>query len=222
MAHNALRGDVRIMPSCITGLIQPAFRAILLTLVAALSASGIAGAAEPLPNCGDVDRHFDPNETPMAPIGAGAVYYVDAASGNDGNNGTSEQTAFKTIGRAVNNSAAPIGPGSTVRIKAGLYRERLIITKSGTASQRIVVGAYGNGPVVVDGSTAVTGWTQVSGQIYKATPGFKVRAVVVDEEPLFPEKSQGPSWRAGGTSTGPPSTSGAREAGTPRCATWAS
>jgi Calx-beta domain/Right handed beta helix region len=166
-------------------------RAVVVALATTLAVAGSASGAEPLPNCGDTDRHFDPNEIPAAPVGPGAVFYVDAANGSDSNNGTSEQTAFKTIGRAVNNSAAPIGPGSTVRIKAGRYRERLNITKSGTASQRIVVGAYGNGPVVVDGSTAVTGWTQASGQIYKTTPGFKVRAVVVDEEPLFPEKSQG-------------------------------
>jgi Calx-beta domain len=164
--------------------------AVCVLAISTLS-PGAGNASEPIPSCGANDRHFDPNEVPVAPVGSGPVYYVDAAAGNDNNNGTSQQTAFKTIGRAVNDSAAPITPGSTVRIKAGLYRERLNITKSGTASQRIVVGAFGNGPVIVDGSTAVTNWTQVSGQIYRATPGFPVTAVVVDNQPLFPEFSQG-------------------------------
>ena len=162
----------------------------VFSLVVSTSLPFPATASEPIPSCGDANRHFDPTEVPVAPVGSGTVYYVDAANGKDTNNGTSEQTAFKTIGKAVNDSAAVIGPGATVRIKAGLYRERLNITKSGTASQRIVVGAFGNGPVVLDGSTAVTGWTQVSGQIYKATPGFAVTAVVVDDQPVFPEFSQ--------------------------------
>ncbi len=151
--------------------LQSSAIAVCVLSLSALSPAPI-NASEPIPNCGATDRHFDPNEVPVAPVGSGTVYYVDAATGKDTNNGTSEATAFKTIGKAVNGSSAALGPGVTVRIKAGLYRERVNITKSGTASQRAVVGAFGNGPVIVDGSDAVTDWTQYSGQIYKATPGF--------------------------------------------------
>jgi hypothetical protein len=128
---------------------------------------------------------------PAVPIGTGRVFYVDAAAGNDVNDGLSETRAFRTIGRAVSGSSAPVAPGDTVRIKAGFYREQLRINKSGTASARIAIGAYGNGAVVIDASRAVTGWTLYSGQIYRAKPGFVPTAVVVDGQPLFPEFSAG-------------------------------
>ena len=130
---------------------------------------------------------YDPNEVLTAPVGTGVVWYVDSISGSDANNGRSEGTAFKTIGKAVMGSGAPVGPGDTVLIKAGTYRERFSIAKSGTATNRIVIGPYGNGEVVIDGSTAVAGWTLVSGQVYKASVALAPTAVVVDEQPLFPE-----------------------------------
>jgi Calx-beta domain/Right handed beta helix region len=159
--------------------------------LAALFATLPIRAHAQVPACGATDRYFDSTETPVAPVGAGRVFYVDAAGGNDANDGLSEAKAFKTISRAVGGSGAPIGPGDTVRIKTGRYRERPTITKSGTATARIMIGAYGNGPVVIDASPAVTGWTLYSGQIYKAKPGFFPTAVVVDEEPLLPEFSTG-------------------------------
>jgi hypothetical protein len=162
-----------------------------LAALAILVATARGEASEPLPACGAADRHFDPAAVPAAPVGAGRVFHVDAANGNDGNDGLAEARAFRTIGRAIGGTSAPVGPADTVRIKAGLYRERLRIYKSGTASAPIVIGAYGNGPVVIDASEDVRGWTAFSGQVYRARPGFRPTAVVVDDQPLFPEFSAG-------------------------------
>jgi hypothetical protein len=140
-----------------------------------------------VPACGSATRHFDPAEVPAAPVGAGPVFYVDGVAGNDAHDGQSLATAFKTIQKGVSVAS----PGATVLIKAGLYRERVVIEASGTSTNRIVVGALGDGPVVLDASDKVTSWTNVGGLVYKAHPGFPVRTVVVDDTPLLPELSQG-------------------------------
>ena len=118
---------------------------------------------------------------------AGACFYVDGRGGNDAYNGLSQSAAFRSIARAI---GAGLAPGDTVRIKAGRYRERFSITRSGTAADRIVIGAFGDGPVVVDASLSISAWTLVSGQVYRASVPAAVTAVVVDDVPLFPEFSQ--------------------------------
>jgi hypothetical protein len=152
----------------------------LLTVVALAST-----ASAQMPACGATDRHWNPAEVPVAPVGSGPVYYVDGASGRDSNNGTSEATAFRTIGRAVDFG----GPGVTVRIKAGHYREQVNVTKSGTLAQRFVIGAFGNGEVVIDGSPEVA-WAQLSAAVWQAPiPPVGAVAVVVDGRPLRMEAS---------------------------------
>jgi pectin methylesterase-like acyl-CoA thioesterase len=94
---------------------------------------------------------------------------VDGTAGNDANDGQSLASAFKTIQKGVSVAS----PGATVLIKAGHYRERVSIEASGTSTSRIVVGALGDGPVVLDASDAVTGWTSYSGQIYRAHPASR-------------------------------------------------
>jgi hypothetical protein len=122
---------------------------------------------------------------PGAPVvGGGRTFYVDGAHGRDGGGGRSWQAAFKTIGRAF---GADLVPGDRVLIRAGLYRERPTITRAGTPDKRIVVA--GEGEVIVDASSPVTGWQLVSGQVYRARPGFPVIAVVVDDRPLLPAPS---------------------------------
>jgi hypothetical protein len=101
-----------------------------------------------------------------------------AASG--GNAGTDEAAPLKTIQRG----ADLVGPGDTVLIKAGVYRECVMVRTSGTYSaattsmgwhlaNRILISAYGDDPVVIDGSTNVpsAAWTPVDGRtnVYVAT-----------------------------------------------------
>lgn len=81
-------------------------------------------------------------------------YYVDNTSGNDLNNGTSETTAWKTIQKACNVAT----PNSIVQIKAGTYKENIVVTVSGTAGNPITFKNYQNDVVIIDG-TGTTGET---------------------------------------------------------------
>ena len=163
---------------------------LLATLASAGCLRGRAGAipAGPLASGPEAAFHW---VAPTAPLQASAkpphTFYVDGAKGDDGNDGRSAETAFRTLARAVAESSAPVGPGDRVLVKAGVYRERIAIRKRGLPGAPIVVSAAGDGEVIVDASAPVTGWTAVTGQVYRARPGFKVTAVVVDNQPLLPE-----------------------------------
>ena len=165
------------------GIVRMAAKGILPGLLAVVGIASTTSAQTPA--CGATDRHWNPVEVPAAPVGSGPVYYVDGASGRDSNSGTSEATAFKTISRAVDLG----GPGVTVRIKAGHYREQVNVTKSGTPTQRFVIGAFGNGEVVIDGSPEVA-WAPLSATVWQApVPSIGVVAVVADGKPLRMELS---------------------------------
>ncbi|QMW24450.1 choice-of-anchor Q domain-containing protein [Sandaracinobacteroides saxicola] len=87
------------------------------------------------------------------------TWYVDAATGNDGNDGASETRAFATIAAAH----AVTRPGDTVLIKNGTYTERgnegvVHITRSGAPGAMITYKAFpGHRPVL----TAKTAWNHV-------------------------------------------------------------
>ena len=81
--------------------------------------------------------------TPTAPSGAGAIYYVNASSGSDSNNGTSTATPWQTVSK-VNGSR--FKPGDTILFNRGdTWREQLNVSFSGTAGRPIAFGAYGSG-----------------------------------------------------------------------------
>ncbi len=105
----------------------------------------------------------------VAPSTSGKTYYVDGTNGSDSNAGTTVATAFKTIAKSV--SVVSQSGGDTVLIKGGLYREGINLHDgiNGSATKLTTFGAYGNGEVILDISQAVTGWTQVSGSVYKAS-----------------------------------------------------
>lgn len=125
----------------------------------------------------------------------GKTYYVDASAGKDGNAGTSPFAAFLTLKKAVSVIAA----GDTVLIRKGLYRESLDVSHAptGTAAEPITFGSYGDGEVIIDGSSQVNGWTRVSGSVWKAPVSFTPIAVIVDEEPLKQVRDGAPSVTAG-------------------------
>lgn len=106
----------------------------------------------------------------LASLVAHATDYYVSPSGNDGNPGTSSGTAWRTIPR-VNQSAFTYQPGDRILFeRGGTYRGELILGVSGTASQSITVGAYGNGAKpIIKGSEAVTGWSNYQGNIWRAT-----------------------------------------------------
>lgn len=85
-----------------------------------------------------------PPPPPPAPVsGVASTYYVDAMQGDDGRDGRSEGTAWKSLGRLLR---APLLPGSSVLLRrGGVWRESLNLTSSGDSDAPITVGAYGDG-----------------------------------------------------------------------------
>lgn len=88
----------------------------------------------------------------------GATYYVDALNGNNSNPGT-ESRPWNTVAYALG-ATSPIGPGDTVYLRGGTYREQVDVKKSGNASNWITVKSYPGEMAVFDGTGLVTGWTQ--------------------------------------------------------------
>ncbi len=79
----------------------------------------------------------------------GRTYYVDAENGNDASDGTSEVTAWKTLGRADDVTYAA---GDRLLLKrGGRYPGVFIPNGDGTADAPIVFSAYGEGdaPIIV-------------------------------------------------------------------------
>lgn len=70
-------------------------------------------------------------------------YYVDSSAGNDGNNGVTPQTAWKSLARA---SQTNLQPGDSLLLARGAWWEdRLDISASGRSGQPITITAYGQG-----------------------------------------------------------------------------
>jgi hypothetical protein len=88
--------------------------------------------------------------------------YVSTA-GSDSNAGSLAKP-FRTIQRAANVA----GPGDTVVVRGGTYRETVKVARSGTSSSPIVFTTYGNETVTVSGADPVGGWSKHSGSVYKA------------------------------------------------------
>lgn len=74
---------------------------------------------------------------------ANKIYYINASSGDDSNNGLTETTAFKNLSKiwGIN-----IASGDTILLKRGeVWHESLPIPASGTPGSPITFGAYGTG-----------------------------------------------------------------------------
>jgi len=79
--------------------------------------------------------------------GTGPNYYVDAANGNDGNSGTSEATAWRSLDKA---SAFTLSPGARLLFKrGGVWAGTLKIEESGAGGLPVVIASYGSGPLPV-------------------------------------------------------------------------
>ncbi len=92
------------------------------------------------------------------------TFYV-STSGSDNNSGSSTGSALRTIAKA----ASLAGPGDTVVILPGTYRESVTVKNNGTATAPITFKAQTPGTVYIDGADAVTGWSREgSSNIYAA------------------------------------------------------
>jgi hypothetical protein len=89
------------------------------------------------------------NNVPLFPIpgeGTGKTYYVNSNGGNDGNNGTSLNSAFASLNRA----AQMAGPGDLVEILPGNgYSGGLTISGSGNALAYVTFEGYPGDPAPV-------------------------------------------------------------------------
>jgi parallel beta-helix repeat protein len=98
-------------------------------------------------------------------IANAATYYV-STSGNDGNNGLSLTTAWRTIQHAADTLKA----GDTVNVQSGTYNEKIVETTNGTANNRIIYQGVNN-PVINSGGN--TGFL-IQGD-YVTITGFTIR-----------------------------------------------
>ena len=99
---------------------------------------------------------------------AAGTFYVDNSSGSCSDSGPgTEAQPYCTISAAI---AANKGPGTTILVKPGTYREMVTLNASGAAGNPFVIKALGS-PVIIDGSddfSAASKWTAYSGNIYLA------------------------------------------------------
>ena len=105
--------------------------------------------------------------------GSGVCRYVDAASGNDANPGTSSQP-YRTLQQAAN----VVNPGDVVIVRNGVYTGGstvLGISRSGTSTNGIVFRAETRWGAVIDGqNSSSSGGVNISGS-YIRVQGFEVR-----------------------------------------------
>jgi parallel beta-helix repeat protein len=106
-------------------------------------------------------------------------YYV-SSSGNDSNAGTSESAPWKTLDKV--NSFTPKA-GDQILFKRGdEWTGSITVNASGTSSSQIIYGAYGTGnKPKIYGSEKITGWTQHSGNIYKATFNKTINQLFIND-----------------------------------------
>jgi len=113
-------------------------------------------------------------------------FYISNA-GNDANNGTSVATAWKTLSKLSTELGGPSGTWSvTISSDDHIYFRRGDTFRgeiyfSAYNNSGITFDAYGSGAdPIIKGSEVVTGWTQHSGNIWKATITSPVYLVFVD------------------------------------------
>jgi alpha-N-arabinofuranosidase len=96
--------------------------------------------------------------------GYAEVYHV-SSTGLDGNPGT-EAEPFKTISAA----ASVVGPGDTITVHEGVYRERVDPPRGGSSDkQRIVYRAAEGDTVVIKGSEIVKGWKKLQNDTWQVS-----------------------------------------------------
>ncbi|QUI22108.1 right-handed parallel beta-helix repeat-containing protein [Vallitalea pronyensis] len=80
---------------------------------------------------------------PVVSHAAGSTYYVDSASGNDSNSGTSTSAPWKTLQKV---NSMNFNPGDRILFKAGgIWTGQLTLDDSGTSMNPIVIDQYGSG-----------------------------------------------------------------------------
>ncbi len=117
-----------------------------------------------------------------------ADYFV-SPDGNNSNPG-SLGSPFATIQRA----ASLAGPGDTVFVRGGVYRETVVPIQSGTPGAPIRFTAYNNERVWVTGLDRVsTGWLIHSGSIYTTPMSSPISQLFHNGQPMFEARWPNPT-----------------------------
>jgi hypothetical protein len=115
----------------------------ILSVGVRFAVSTLAAAA------GDYASHPPMRTTPVAvarTVTNGPAYFVDAAQGDDANDG-SQAKPWKTVTYA----AGQLQPGDTLYLRAGTYYERPYLRRSGTPEAPITIAAYPGEAAIIDG-----------------------------------------------------------------------
>jgi hypothetical protein len=94
---------------------------------------------------------------------ADATIYYAATNGADSNNGTSTSTPFRTVQHAVD----VLAPGDSLQVAAGTYREYVLLSKSGNATNPVFIMGASDAASVIKGSEVVTNWIAYTNAIWK-------------------------------------------------------
>ena len=94
-----------------------------------------------------------------APGGAGASEFFVSPQGDDKAQGTSMQTAWRTVQRGVKD----LEPGDILTLAPGVHDERVIVTCSGAAGNPITIRALRPGFSAIKASRWITGFRRVPG-----------------------------------------------------------
>ncbi len=110
------------------------------------------------------------------------VYYV-SNSGDDSSAGTSIGKPWKTLSK-VNNTY--FQPGDQILFKRGdKWSGTITVNAPGISGRPIIYGAYGEGEKPkIYGSEKITGWTEHTGNIYKATFNGNINQLFVEDEKM--------------------------------------
>ncbi len=109
------------------------------------------------------------------------VGYYFSSNGNDADDGLSPLTAKKSLSAIGGLNFTSIR--NVFLEKGSEWDENIEINSSGTSGNPITIDSYGQGAKPkIYGSNVITGWTQHSGNIYKATVSDFVSQVFVDGE----------------------------------------
>ena len=107
----------------------------------------------------------------ISPFVSATQYYVSSSGGNDGSNGLTEATAWKTLAKV---NSASFAAGDIIMLKRGdTWREILKIPSSGTSGSYITFGNYGTGadPEIL-ASERSSGWTNSGSNIWVSNSTF--------------------------------------------------
>ena len=126
----------------------------------------------------------------LAPWAVPAADYFVAPQGNDAAPGTSADAPLKSIQKALDRA----GPGDTVYLRGGTYRESAEIRRGGAPERPVTLASYRAEVPVIKGSDLVSGWEPHQGNIWKKT-GWSVNSQQVfvdfDAKPGAPLRQVG-------------------------------